>query len=224
MAFSDSRSSNGLPTGLSYADVSIGLRHLENSNLLPVYGKPSSKEMEETSRFSQFCEIINTSYFCSNDLSLAGNIRDSQNSKHRKASLVGSHIERYSDRYKRRNNKNERSYKFHSSSFLPEELKTVTVGRRYNQDSAKEFALISNPRSLQSSALAFSAEEKQKRIAEKINNVDEIDEDIVEGEEEEEEEDDEFEEEDDDDYNAEKYFDDGEVDYLDDDGDDEIAF
>ncbi|KAG7923850.1 hypothetical protein KL905_000004 [Ogataea polymorpha] len=190
----------------------------------PLSGSLTMREKEEVFKFTHFCDIINTSYYYTDNLSSQISNKNSI-TKYKNRSTSDEGITRYSDRYRKTIQKQDKSLNYYSSIFFPKELKISGFGRKSGKGGASKFAFTTFSKPLVTELpSSMNLKEKQKHIIEKFDSVEDFDEDAVEVEEEEDEEDDEFEEEDDDDYNAEKYFDDGEFDDADEDGDDEVAF
>ncbi|ODV83963.1 hypothetical protein CANARDRAFT_236738 [[Candida] arabinofermentans NRRL YB-2248] len=208
MSFRDKGNRVLLPFGLDYADITQASGTQELKYPLPINGPITNLEDEAAKQFTNFAELMKNGSFYTGTLE----------------SGVNDGLKRYSDKY-RKTVKTGRSIDEHPfvAEFFPEELHQVFMGK--NKDKKKKSLAISNYTKGVDKDMAelikLSEEDKQKNLMERLNNVDENEEEN-EVDAEEEEEDDEFEEDDDDDYNAEKYFDDGD-DYGDDDGGDEEA-
>lgn len=221
-----------LPFGLDWADITQNsINELEFP--MPVNGEPTKIEVENYQQFLSLTSIMKDSSFYTGNLkSLAQEQGNSGRQKKNIAYLEGGvndGLKRYSDKY-RKKIQIGRSIKDHPfiEKFFPDELQSVISSK-----SGKKSLNVSKYRKgsrfgTDIDKLIKNAEQRQKEIMERLNEVaaNNNDDDVEEDNQDEEDNmDDEFDDDDDDDYNAEKYFDDGDdFDEGDVDGDDEAAF
>nr|QFP92352.1 fatty acid synthase subunit alpha [Ogataea thermomethanolica (nom. inval.)] len=223
MTFNERKAKNPLPFGLDFTDIKNDISGANRLYPILLDGLPTRRELDETFKFSHFCDIINNSYYYTNDLKSYITQKQKQTGKY-SANAIGDGIERFSDKYRRAHQKPCNNLNYYSSNLFPSELKLPGLSPSTGKKSNSKTAFTSFTKMSAETFSTLSAEDKQKLLIEKFNSVDDFDEEVVDGDEDDDEDDDEFEEEDDDDYNAEKYFDDGEFDDGDDDADDEVAF
>ncbi|OWB73135.1 nucleotidyltransferase activity protein [[Candida] boidinii] len=232
MSFRDRGNRVLLPFGLEYSDI---IQEQDKGLIypLPINGPVTKLEDDSSKQFTNFTELMKNGNFYSGKLESL--LPDYTNSKiSYLEGGVNDGIKRYSDRY-RKQSKAGRSIQDHpfNLEFFPQELHSVMISKNNNKNKKKKILALSNYSkgvdNDMSEFIKLSEEEKKKELLDRINNVEEDDNENAVNEnpedEEDEDEDEEFEEDEDDDYNAEKYFDDGD-DYGDeeDGGDDEAAF
>lgn len=221
-----------LPFGLDWADIQqVSTQSFEFP--IPINGAPTNIETDCYQQFINLTTIMKDSSFYTGNLKSL--VTDNSNNGGKKSNIVyleggvNDGLKRYSDKYRKqiKIGKSITDFPFHLQYF-PDELYSVMNSK----SGKKSFSVTKYKKSSKNGTdmdkLIKSAEERQKEIMEKLNevvsNANDDDIDDVDNREEEENIDDEFEDEDDDDYNAEKYFDDGDDFDEGDDGDDEAAF
>jgi DNA-directed RNA polymerase III subunit RPC7 len=222
-----------LPFGLDWADIQQNATETYEFPI-PINGNPTNIESESYQQFINLTNLMKDSSFYTGNLKSL-NQENLQNNGQKKKNIVyleggvNDGLKRYSDKY-RKQIKIGRSINDHPFilRFFPDELHSVISSK-----STKKSLNVSKYKKVSKSGTNMdkfikNAEERQKEIMQRLNEVEanNMDDDVddVENQEEEENFDDEFEDDDDDDYNAEKYFDDGDDFDEHDDGDDEAAF
>lgn len=230
MSFRDKRGGVGLPFGLDWADIQQKATEVLEYPV-PINGKPTKHELECYQQFTNLTTLMKDSSFYSGNLKsltqeeLANGGRKKSNIVYLEGG-VNDGLKRYSDKYRKkiRIGKSITDHPF-ILKFFPEELHTVMTSKngkkslnvsRYKRGSKVDQNI---------DKLIKSAEDRQKEIMERLNEVESNtnDDDVADVDDEEENFDDEFEDDEDDDYNAEKYFDGDDFDDGDD-GDEEAAF
>ncbi|CAK9436435.1 uncharacterized protein LODBEIA_P09930 [Lodderomyces beijingensis] len=240
-----------LPFGLDYADILQSSETIEKPQyVLPVNMDPNNSEQLVAKRAMTFAKLMSEGPFYTGSVAdcqlpttkiamahTQGEKLQNEEIKNEKLNAANDDdgIERYSDRYKKKQ-KIGRTIEEHpyQLQFFPEELYSV-MGISSKQKkkilSLSKFNSNGGLREFMSDEKNHQLEEEAKLKALKeqmLSQVGHDDDDHKDDEKEEQSEpesvDDEFEDEDDDDYNAEKYFDDGDDDVGDDGGDDEAAF
>lgn len=222
-----------LPFGLDWADIQ------QNSAVslefpIPINGNPTKLEDERYQQFTNLTAIMKDSSFYTGNLkSLAQ--QEFQSGGQKKTNIVyleggvNDGLKRYSDKY-RKQIKIGKAISDHPFlvSFFPEELHGVMSSKSGKKSLSVSKYKKGSKNGTNIDKLIKNAEERQKEIMQRLNevasNANDDDVDDLDNHEDEEDLDDEFEEDDDDDYNAEKYFDDGDDFDEGDDGEDEAAF
>lgn len=234
MSFRDRKQGVALPFGLDWADIQQNpTETLEFP--IPINGKPTKIEMDCFQQFTNLTNIMKDSTFYSGNLK---SIAQEESTKDKRKSNivyleggVNDGLKRYSDKYRKkiRIGKSINDHPF-ILQFFPNELHSVMVSKQGKKSINVSKYKKGSKMDMNIDKLIKSAEERQKEILQRLNevannnedddNLDDIDNEV----EEEENFDDDFEDDEDDDYNAEKYFNDGDDFDEQDDGDDEAAF
>mgnify|MGYP003361698984 CR=1 FL=1 len=221
-----------LPFGLDWADIQQTSTETYEFPI-PVNGPPTNIEIESYQQFINLTTVMKDSSFYTGNLKSLTQ-EDSLNGKKKTTSYleggVNDGLKRYSDKYRKQITVG-RSISDHPfiMKYFPDELHSVMSSKGGKKSLNVTKYKKGSKKGTDMDKLIKNAEERQKEILQRLNevtaNINDDDVDDADNQEEEENFDDEFEDEDDDDYNAEKYFDDGD-DFDDggDDGDEEAAF
>lgn len=215
-----------LPFGLDWADIQQNATETLEFPV-PINGKPSSLEIESFQQFTNLTNLMKDSSFYTGNLKSIST--EEEGKKKHTVYLEGGvndGLKRYSDKYRKkiRIGKSITDHPF-ILHYFPEELHSVMFSKN-GKKSLGVSKYKKNSKNMDIDKMIKSAEEKQKEIMDRLNEVaaNTNDDDVDDHEEEEENYDDDFEDDEDDDYNAEKYFDDGDDFDENDDGDEEAAF
>lgn len=218
-----------LPFGLDWADIQQNATE-DLEFPIPINGRPTNLEKECYQQFTYLTSTMKDSSFYTGNLkSLSQNLSSDKKGIVYLEGGVNDGLKRYSDKY-RKQIKIGRSINDHPFilNFFPAELHSVMVSKSGKKSLNVSKYKKGSKNGTNIDKIIRNAEEKQKEILERLNEVaaNANDDDVEEEENPDEDDnfDDEFEDDDDDDYNAEKYFDDGDDFDERDDGDDEAAF
>lgn len=219
-----------LPFGLDWSDILQNATN-ELEYPVPINGQPTNIEKECYQQFTYLTSTMKDSSFYTGNLK---SLTQTNKSGDKKGLVyleggVNDGLKRYSDKY-RKQIKIGRSINDHPFilNYFPPELHSVMSSKSGKKSLNVSKYKKGSKNGTNIDKIIKNAEERQKEIMERLNEVaaNANDDDIEDDDNQEEEEniDDEFEDDDDDDYNAERYFDDGDDFDENDDGDDEAAF
>lgn len=222
-----------LPFGLDWADIQqVSAETFEFP--IPINGNPTNIELESYQQFTNLTNLMKDSSFYTGNLKSLSQETVSVDGQKKQNIVyleggVNDGLKRFSDKY-RKQIKIGKSINDHPFilRFFPDELHSVMSSKSGKKSLNVSKYKKGSKNGTSMDKLIKNAEERQKEIMQRLNEVaaqtndDDIDE--ADNQEEEENIDDEFEDDDDDDYNAEKYFDDGDDFDEGDDGDEEAAF